>query len=53
MQLFVNTKEVPTLISAIEEYVTKHPQSKEAQELLSRIHICLEKQGNTKKKATE
>ena len=51
MQLFLNTKEVPTLISALEEYITKHPQSKEAQELLSRIHICLEKQGKDKTKS--
>ena len=50
MQLFINTKEVPTLISALEEYVAKHPQSKEAQELLCRIYICLEKQGKDKTK---
>ena len=50
MQLFVNAKEVPTLISAIEEYIQKHPQSKEAQELLYRIFVCLEKQGKDKTK---
>ena len=50
MQLFVNTKEAPTLISALEDYIAKHPHSKEAQELLSRIHICLEKQGKDKNK---
>ena len=50
MQLFINKKEVPTLISAIEEYIQKHPQSKEAQELLCRILICLEKQGKDKTK---
>ena len=53
MQLFVNAKEAPTLISALEDYLAKHPQSKEAKELLSRIYICLEKQGNTKKKVTD
>lgn len=50
MQLFVNTKEVPTLISALEEYISKHPQCEEAQELLYRISICLEKQGKDKTK---
>ena len=50
MQLFVNKKEVPALISAIEEYINKHPRSKEAQELLSRILTCLEKQGKNKTK---
>ena len=53
MQLFVNTKEAPTLISALEEFITKHPQSNEAQELLARIYVCLEKQGTTKKKVTD
>ena len=51
MQLFINKKEVPTLISAIEEYITKKPQCREAQELLSRINDCLEKQGKDKTKA--
>lgn len=50
MQLFLNAKEVPTLNFALEEYIKNHPQSKEAQELLSRIHICLEKQGKDKTK---
>ena len=53
MRIFVNAKEAPTLISALEDYLAKHPQSKEAKELLSRIYICLEKQGNTKKKVTD
>ena len=44
MQLFVNKKEAPTLISALEDYIAKHPQCREAQELLSRIYECLEKQ---------
>lgn len=50
MQLFVNAKEAPTLISALEDYLAKHPHSKEAKELLSRIYICLEKQGKDKTK---
>ena len=45
MQLFVNKKEVPTLISAIEDYIAKNPHCREAQELLSRIIVCQEKQG--------
>ena len=50
MQLFVNKKEAPALVSALEDYITKHPQCKEAQELLSRIYECLEKQGKDKTK---
>lgn len=50
MRLFVNDKEVPTLIKAIENIVTSNTQCKEAQELLDRIFVCVEKQGrnNTK-----
>ena len=51
MQLFVNKKEAPALISALEDYIIKHPQCKEAQELLSRVIVCLEKQGKSKNKA--
>ena len=51
MQLFINKKEVPTLILAIEEFISRHPQSKEAQELLERINVCIEKQGRHKNKA--
>ena len=50
MQLFVNIKEVPALVSAIEAYISNNPQSKEAQELLYRIFVCLEKQGKDKTK---
>ena len=50
MQLFINKKEVPTLILAIEEFISRHPQSKEAQELLTRIIICQEKQDRKTKK---
>ena len=51
MQLFVNKKEAPALVSALEDYITKHPQCKEAKELLSRVILCLEKQGKSKNKA--
>ena len=50
MRLYVSKKEALTLISAIESYISKNPQSAEAQELLSRIYICLEKQGKDKTK---
>ena len=50
MQLFINKREVPTLIIALEEYITTHPQSEEAQKLLSRIYECLDKQGKDKTK---
>lgn len=52
MRLYINEKEVPTLISAIESYISLNPQSAEAQELLSRIYVCLEKQGKSKAKKT-
>ena len=52
MRLYINEKEVPTLISAIESYISLNPQSAEAQELLSRIYVCLEKQGKNKAKKT-
>ena len=50
MRLFINDKEVPTLIRAIEMLIDREPQCKEAQELLERIYICIEKQGRTKTK---
>ncbi len=50
MRLYMDKKEALALISAIEVYLTKHPQSTEAQELLSRIYTCLEKQGQNKAK---
>ena len=52
MRLYVSKKEALTLISAIESYISKNPQSAEAQELLSRIYVCLEKQGKDKAKKT-
>ena len=50
MQLFINKKEVPTLIKAIELLLTIEPQCSEAQVLLQRIYECLEKQGIDKTK---
>ena len=50
MRLFINDKEVPTLIESIERLIAVKPQCQEAQELLSRIYICVEKQGRTKTK---
>ena len=50
MQLFINKREVPALIKAIELLIAKEPQCLEAQQLLSRIYECLEKQGKDKTK---
>ena len=50
MQLFINKKEVPALIEAIERFIAVKPQCSEAQELLSRIEICIEKQCRSKTK---
>ena len=50
MQLFINKKEVSALIRAIELLIATRPQCSEAQELLERIFICVEKQGRTKTK---
>ena len=50
MRLFVNEKEVPALVEAMELLIAKNPQLKEAHELLDRIHVCIEKQGRTKTK---
>ena len=50
MQLFINKREVPTLIIALEAHLAKYPQSEEAKKLLSRIYECLDKQGKDKTK---
>ena len=50
VRLFVNEKEVPTLVDAIENLIAVKPQCAEAQELLERIFVCVEKQGRTKTK---
>ena len=50
MQLFINEKEVPTLIRAIELLIVSEPQCSEAEKLLSRIEICIEKQCRSKTK---
>jgi hypothetical protein len=46
----VNEKEALALLSALEDYLAKYPQCREAQELLSRIYECLIKQGIRKTK---
>ena len=48
MRLYVNEKEVPALVKSIEGFITLNPQSIEAQELLDRILICIEKQCHSK-----
>ena len=48
MQLFINEKEAPTLIRAIEMLIAKEPQCSDAEKLLSRIEICIEKQCRSK-----
>lgn len=48
MQLFLNEKEVPALIRAIELLLSEDTHRSEAEKLLSRILKCLEKQGKTK-----
>ena len=48
MQLFINEKEAPTLIRAIEMLIDKEPQCSDAEKLLSRIEICIEKQCRSK-----
>lgn len=50
MQLFINEKEVPALVEAIELLIATRPQCSEAQELLSRVNICIEKQCKSKMK---
>ena len=51
VRLYVNEKEVPTLIKSIEAFVSANPQCSEAQELLNRIQTCIELQGTTKTKS--
>ena len=44
MRLYINEKEVPTLVEAIERLIDSKPQCAEAEELLRRIYVCIEKQ---------
>ena len=48
VRLYVNEKEVPALVKSIEGFIAVNPQSVEAQELLNRILICIEKQCHSK-----
>ena len=50
MQLFINEKEASALIRAIELLIISEPQCSEAEKLLSRIEICIEKQCRSKTK---
>ena len=49
MQLFVNEKEVPTLVKALEILVAQDLDGETAEKLLSRIQTCIEKQCRTPK----
>lgn len=44
MRLYINEKEVPTLIRALELFLEREPQSSEAKTLLQRIEQCRERQ---------
>ena len=48
MQLFINEKEASALIRAIEMLIVQEPQCSDAEKLLSRIEICIEKQCKSK-----
>ena len=48
MRLYVNEKEVPARVESIKRFIAVNPQCIEAQELLAKIYICLEKQGHSK-----
>ena len=50
MQLFLNEKEVPTLVRALQILGAQDPESETAQKLLARIELCLDKQGKGKTK---
>ena len=50
MQLFLNRKEVSALIRALELLLAESNHRSEAERLLTRIEICLEKQGRSKTK---
>ena len=48
MQLFINEKEASALIRAIEMLIVSEPQGSDAEKLLSRLEICIEKQCHSK-----
>ena len=48
VRIYMNEKEVPALVKSIEGFIAVNPQSVEAQELLNRIFICIEKQCHSK-----
>ena len=50
MRLFVDNKEVPALIAALELYIVNYPQERAAQKLLDKIADCLDLQVSQKPK---
>ena len=48
MRLYVDEKEVPALVKSIEGFIAVNPQCIEAQELLNKVYICIEKQCHSK-----
>ena len=48
MQLFINEKEVPTLVKALQILVAQDPNSATAEKLLNRVDLCIAKQGKVK-----
>lgn len=52
MQLFLNEKEVPTLVRALQILRQQDQDGATAEKLLDRINACLEKQGKGKTKGT-
>ena len=40
VRLFVDKKEVPVLVKALERYISDHPQDLQAQKLLNKIEDC-------------
>ena len=52
MQLFLNEKEVPTLVKALQILLAQDLDGETAEKLLHRIDLCLEEQGKGKTKGT-
>ena len=50
MRLFVDNKEVPALIAALELYIANYPQERAAQKLLDKVNDCKDLQVSQKPK---
>lgn len=50
MRLFVDKKEVPVLMEALEMYIATYPQDHTAQKLLDKVADCLDLQVSQKPK---